>query len=87
MQTFDQSVMWLLKQGLITEEEALRNASNQNELALKLKGISGTSDRVWQPVDEGKLSGVKSGASSSGGSGSTPAQPGAGGKPGWMNGD
>jgi twitching motility protein PilT len=87
MQTFDQSVMWLLKEGLITEEEALRNATNSNELALKLKGISGTSDRVWQPVDDGKLAGVKSAPSTPGGSGSTPAQPGAGGKPGWMSSD
>jgi twitching motility protein PilT len=87
MQTFDQSVMWLLKEGLISEEEALRNASNQNELALKLKGISGTSDRVWQPVDDRKGSEVRSGASTPGDSGSTPAQPGAGGKPGWMSSD
>jgi hypothetical protein len=79
--------MWLLQQGLITEEEALKNANNPNELSLKLKGISGTSDRVWQPVDERKGNGVKSGASSSMGSGSTPAQPGAGGKPGWMSSD
>jgi twitching motility protein PilT len=87
MQTFDQSVMWLLQQGLITEDEALKNANNPNELSLKLKGISGTSDRVWQPVDERKGNGVKSGASPSMGSGSTPAQPGAGGKPGWMSSD
>jgi len=51
MQTFDQSVMQLLREGIITEEEALRNCTNPNELALKLKGISATSDRLWQPVD------------------------------------
>ncbi|HEY2956394.1 MAG TPA: type IV pilus twitching motility protein PilT [Candidatus Eisenbacteria bacterium] len=51
MQTFDQSVLHLLRDGTITEEEALRNCTNPNELALKLKGISGTSDRQWQPVD------------------------------------
>jgi twitching motility protein PilT len=54
MQTFDQSVMQLLRDGLITEEEALKNCNNPNELALKLKGISATSDRLWQPVATGE---------------------------------
>ncbi len=54
MQTFDQSVLGLLKDNLITEEEALRNCNNPNELALKLKGISAASDRLWQPVDGAK---------------------------------
>ena len=51
MQTFDQSVLALLREGLITEEEALRNCNNPNELSLKLKGISATSDRTWQSVE------------------------------------
>ncbi len=51
MQTFDQSVLALLREGLITEEEAMRNCNNPNELGLKLKGISATSDRTWQAVD------------------------------------
>jgi twitching motility protein PilT len=50
MQTFDQSVMALLREGLIGEEDALKNATNANELALKLKGIDSASDRTWQPV-------------------------------------
>ncbi len=54
MQTFDQSVLALLREGLITEEEALRNCNNPNELSLKLKGISATSDRMWQPVSSGQ---------------------------------
>ncbi len=53
MQTFDQSVLGLLREGLITEEEALRNCNNPNELSLKLKGISAASDRTWQPVASG----------------------------------
>jgi twitching motility protein PilT len=52
MQTFDQSVFSLLRDEIISEEEALKNCNNPNELALKLKGISATSDRMWQPVDE-----------------------------------
>jgi twitching motility protein PilT len=51
MQTFDQSVLGLLRAGMITEEEALKNCNHPNELALKLKGILGTSDRVWSPVE------------------------------------
>src|SRR5262249_21840558 len=52
MQTFDQSVLQLLRDGLISEEEALKNCNNPNELALKLKGIAATSDRTWQAVEE-----------------------------------
>jgi twitching motility protein PilT len=51
MQTFDQSVLALLREGLISEEDALKNCNNPNELALKLKGIAGTSDRTWQPIE------------------------------------
>jgi twitching motility protein PilT len=66
MQTFDQSVLTLLREGLITEEEALRNCNNPNELSLKLKGISATSDRTWQPVDAstGEDEGVPAGRAS-----------------------
>jgi twitching motility protein PilT len=75
MQTFDQSVMHLLREGLITEEEALKNCTNPNEFALKLKGISATSDRLWQAVDA--ASGEDS-ASIPGGGMTRPATPGGG---------
>ena len=61
MQTFDQSVLALLSEGLITEAEALKNCNNPNELSLRLKGISATSDRLWQPVDSGHSSASPSG--------------------------
>ncbi|HET7225326.1 MAG TPA: type IV pilus twitching motility protein PilT [Candidatus Eisenbacteria bacterium] len=51
MQTFDQSLMQFLKEGLISEEEAIKNATNANELELKLKGIDSASDRTWQAVE------------------------------------
>lgn len=44
MQTFDQSLFNLLQQGMITEEEALRGASNPADLKLKIQGIESTSD-------------------------------------------
>ncbi len=52
-QTFDQSVLGLLRDGLITEDEALKNCNNPNELSLKLKGILATSDRTWAPIESG----------------------------------
>jgi len=71
MQTFDQSVMSLLRDGYITEEEALKNCNNPNELSLKLKGISATSDRTWAPVESEGGDGPGSGA--------------AAGSPDWIN--
>jgi len=47
MQTFDQSLMGLLKSNLITYEEALRQATNPDDFALRVSGISGTSDSKW----------------------------------------
>jgi twitching motility protein PilT len=51
MQTFDQSLMWLLKSGVITYEEALRQATNPDDFALRVSGISGTSDSKWDGFD------------------------------------
>lgn len=45
MQTFDQSIMKLYKQGLISFEEAMNHASNPDDFDLRVKGITGTSDR------------------------------------------
>jgi twitching motility protein PilT len=47
MQTFDQSLMHLYQAGQIDEEEALAHATNSSEFSLKLRGIEGTSGRVW----------------------------------------
>jgi twitching motility protein PilT len=44
MQTFDQSLYMLYKSGLITLEEALRRASNPDELRLRVQGIQSTAD-------------------------------------------
>jgi len=78
MQTFDQSVLSLLREGLITEEEALRNCNNPNELALKLKGFASASDRTWQPIEASEREeSAAPGASGGGGSGGSgrPANP------------
>jgi len=47
MQSFDQSLMQLLTGKLITYEEALRQCSNPDDFALKVSGISSTSDASW----------------------------------------
>jgi len=44
MQTFDQSLYLLYKNGLITLDEALRRATNPDEFNLKIQGIQSTSD-------------------------------------------
>ncbi|MEW6054685.1 MAG: PilT/PilU family type 4a pilus ATPase [Nitrospirota bacterium] len=44
MQTFDQSLIVLYKQGLITYEEALRRATKPDDFVLKVKGIHSTSE-------------------------------------------
>jgi len=45
MQSFDQSIMTLYKQGLISYEEAMSNASNPDDFDLRIKGVVGASDR------------------------------------------
>jgi twitching motility protein PilT len=44
MQSFDQALMLLLRQKFITYETALRQSSNPDDFALKMKGVSSTSD-------------------------------------------
>jgi twitching motility protein PilT len=56
MQTFDQSLMWLLKQEIITFDEALRQCSNPDDFKLKVSGVSSTSDLSWEDFDKDKKS-------------------------------
>jgi twitching motility protein PilT len=51
MQTFDQSLMRLYRQGLITLEDALRNSSSPTEFELRSKGIHASSDTTWEPFE------------------------------------
>jgi twitching motility protein PilT len=44
MQTFDQSLFYLYKGGLITLEEAMKRASNPDEFKLRLQGVQFTAD-------------------------------------------
>ncbi len=53
MQTFDQSLFFLLRQNLITEEEALKRATNVGEFKLKLEGVSSSSDLARASMEAG----------------------------------
>jgi twitching motility protein PilT len=53
MQTFDQSLLWLLNQGLISYEEALLQASNRDDFALKVSGIQSGASGEWQRFASG----------------------------------
>ena len=57
MQTFDQSLMALWREGFITFEEALAQASNADDFALQARGISSTSDSRWENFDGDKKDG------------------------------
>src|ERR671926_585858 len=52
MQTFDQSLMLLFRANIITYEEALRQSSNPDDFALRVSGISATSDSTWDDFDK-----------------------------------
>ena len=54
MQTFDQSLMFLLQQGLVSYDEALRQTSNPDDFALRVSGISATSDSSWDDFEKPK---------------------------------
>jgi twitching motility protein PilT len=60
MQSFDQSLMSLLKRGLITYDEALRQSSNPDDFALRVKGIMSGGDTSWDDFE--KVPKTKSGA-------------------------
>jgi twitching motility protein PilT len=52
MQTFDQSLMALVKKGLVSYEEALHHVSNPDDFALRFKGIAATSDGTWEDFEK-----------------------------------
>jgi twitching motility protein PilT len=73
MQTFDQSLMHLVKGNLVTYEEALKHVSNPDDFALRFRGIASTSDGTWDDFEKDEEGG--------GGSESEAADTGEHGKP------
>ena len=60
MQTFDQSLMQLYTGKMISYEEALRQSSNPDDFALKVSGISSTSNATWDQFSKDQESHDKS---------------------------
>jgi twitching motility protein PilT len=52
MQTFDQSLMQLVKQELVTYDEALKHVSNPDDFALRFRGIASTADGTWDDFEK-----------------------------------
>jgi len=48
MVTFDQSLAGLVKQRLVTYEEAVKNSTSPSDFALLFRGVSGSGDRDWK---------------------------------------
>ena len=53
MQTFDQSLISLYRQDLVSYEEALKWSSNPNDFALKVRGIETAADQPWTAEQKG----------------------------------
>jgi twitching motility protein PilT len=53
MQSFDQSLMQLYSKGSISYESALFYATSPAEFALRVQGVSGTSDTSWTGFEGG----------------------------------
>jgi twitching motility protein PilT len=51
MQTFDQSLMKLYREGLITYDDALTNSTSPDEFVLRVKGIESSSDKSWDTFE------------------------------------
>ena len=58
MQSFDQSLMQLYTEGMITIDDALKSSSNPHEFSLRLKGIQATSDKTWDTFEGAESGGV-----------------------------
>ena len=63
MQTFDQSLFFLFKQGLITLDEALRRTTNPDDFKLKIAGVHSTADMAAEQMEAVKNPGQASSAS------------------------
>ena len=53
MQSFDQSLMRWYQDGIITYDEALFHSTHPGEFALRVSGVSGTSDRTFSDLGGG----------------------------------
>jgi twitching motility protein PilT len=52
MQTFDQSIFKLYKDGMIAYDDAIQAVTNPDEFKLRLVGIEATAERGWGAFDK-----------------------------------
>ncbi len=69
MQSFDMSLISLVQQNLVTVEEALENATNRGDLALRMKGVSGSDEATYTEYKEGDQTKKKPGGGGGAGTG------------------
>jgi Tfp pilus assembly ATPase PilU len=50
MMTFDQSLAGLVKQRLVTYEEAAKHSTSPSDFALLFRGVSGSAQKSWTPT-------------------------------------
>ncbi len=58
MQTFDQALMGLLKAKIISYDEALKQATNPSNFALRVQGVESSSDSKWNEFERNEGTGV-----------------------------
>ncbi|MEL7371106.1 MAG: type IV pilus twitching motility protein PilT [Myxococcota bacterium] len=58
MQTFDQALMSLLRTKIISYDEALKQASNPSNFALRVQGVESASDSKWNDFERTEGTGV-----------------------------
>lgn len=63
MQTFDQSLFFLFKQGLITLDEAIRRTTNPDDFKLKIAGVHSTAEMASEQMEAVKTPGQASSVS------------------------
>jgi len=74
MQTFDQSLYFLLGQGMITEAEAMKRATNVGEFRLRLEGVVSTAGAAQSKMEQ--TMGITSGSGREAAGGPAEAGPG-----------
>ena len=52
MMTFDQSLAALVKQRLVTYDEAVKHSSSPSDFALLFRGVSGSAQKNWMPSSD-----------------------------------
>jgi twitching motility protein PilT len=55
MTSFDQSLALLVKQRLVTYEEALKNSSTPSDFAMLFRGVSGGATAGWTPTNAAEV--------------------------------